>query len=167
MQRYRSVHGVLHPSAGPSRLDQVLLQREIPFRGAVGVINQHQPRIVFQPFRLLDHGLLILPQEHFGKCPKDGNRQWQIPGSDEVLDLQPGNREPFFCLRVLRSRATPSSHLVIRADHLVSIHLIRSSTRRRSHHERHPEDSPGVLTTARQGAAPESVGSRFSSKGGH
>ena len=84
MQRRRSIHRVRHRRARPSRLQQVRLQREIPLRRAVRVIDQHQSGVMFQPFRLLDHGLLVLPQELLRKNPEHPHRQEYVPGRDKI-----------------------------------------------------------------------------------
>ena len=45
------------------RFQMRCLQSEIPFGGTVGVVDQHQVRIVLQPFGLLFHGLAVLLHE--------------------------------------------------------------------------------------------------------
>ena len=57
----RPVHRMRHGEAAFARFQESLLQREIPLRGPVGVVNEHELWIVLQSFRLPDHGLLVLP----------------------------------------------------------------------------------------------------------
>jgi len=81
-----------HGPASPPRLDQVGLQREIPLRRPVRVVDQHQPRIVFQSFRLPDHRLLILAEKDLAEDPENRNRQEeQIPRRHEI---DPANIPP-------------------------------------------------------------------------
>src|SRR6267154_40128 len=88
-QHYRPVYGMHHRRAGSPRLDQVGLQREIPFRRSVRVIDEHQPRIVFQAFGLPDHGLLILTEKNLTKHSENrGRQEKQIPRRHEIDPAQ-------------------------------------------------------------------------------
>ena len=58
MQLHRPIHRML-----PRPIQPRLLQREVPLRRLVGIVNQHQARIVLQPLRLLDHRHLVLPHK--------------------------------------------------------------------------------------------------------
>jgi len=49
VQCYRPIHWVLHRQTAAPGLDQILLQREIPLRRAVRIINQHQSWMCFNP----------------------------------------------------------------------------------------------------------------------
>ena len=64
------------------------IQSEIPFRGAVGVVNQHEMRIVFQAFGLLRHRLRILRDEARAEDANDdvhdGDEAEHIPGSAKI-----------------------------------------------------------------------------------
>src|SRR5712664_3683758 len=84
-QRHRPIHRMHHRRTRPSRFDQVSLQREIPFRWPVRVIDQHQPRIVLQSFRLPDHRFLVLAQKDFAEYLENRNRQKEkIPRRHEI-----------------------------------------------------------------------------------
>lgn len=84
MQGYRAVHGVNHGGAGAAGLEQISLQGEIPLGLTVGIVNEHQPRVVLQAFGLLDHGFLVLAQKRFRERAKQENGDRQIPRGDEV-----------------------------------------------------------------------------------
>src|ERR1700675_343744 len=88
MQRDRSIHRMLHRQSAAPRLNQILLQREIPFRRTVRVINQHQLRIMLQSFRLLDHRFLVLPQKDLREDTEDRNRKRQIPRRAKIDPAQ-------------------------------------------------------------------------------
>ena len=45
-QRYRAGHGVRRRHAGTARFQQIGFQREVPLCGAVGVVDEHEARIV-------------------------------------------------------------------------------------------------------------------------
>jgi hypothetical protein len=47
----------------PHALQPPLFQREVPLRWLVRIVDQHQPRVIPQPLRLLDHRLLVLPHK--------------------------------------------------------------------------------------------------------
>src|SRR5712692_1196438 len=74
-----------HRRARPPRLDQVGLQREIPLRRPVRIVDQHQPRVMLQSLRLPDHRLLILAEKNLAEDPENRNRQKkQIPSRHEI-----------------------------------------------------------------------------------
>jgi len=54
---------MLHRAAGTFGFQVRGFQLEVPFRGAVGVVDQHEVRIVLQAFRLEFHGAAILFDE--------------------------------------------------------------------------------------------------------
>jgi hypothetical protein len=64
------------------------LQPEIPFRGAVGVVDQHQVRIMFQALGLQFHGAAVLLhkfcEDEFQQLGAEGNPAKQIPGGDYI-----------------------------------------------------------------------------------
>ena len=84
VQRHRPIHRMLHRRPHPSRLQQVRLQPEIPLGRSVGVINQHEPRVMLQPLSLQNHCLLILPQKLLRKDPENPDRQKQIPRRHKI-----------------------------------------------------------------------------------
>jgi hypothetical protein len=93
VQCNRSIHRMFHRQSAAPRLNQILLQRKIPFRRTVRVINQHQLRIMLQSFRLPNHRFLILPQKYLRKDAKHRNRKRQIPRRDKIDPAQiPANR---------------------------------------------------------------------------
>ena len=65
-----------------------LLEREVPFGGFVGVIDEHEAWIVAQAVGLLDHSDLILANESRAKEPGDwrdkGGVVKDVPRSDHV-----------------------------------------------------------------------------------
>src|ERR1700694_2780342 len=74
-QRHRPIHRMHPRRTRPPRFDKVSLQREIPFRRPVRIVDQHQPRIVLQSFRLLDHRLLVLAEKNLAEYSENRNRQ--------------------------------------------------------------------------------------------
>src|SRR5882724_496457 len=83
------VQGMHHRRTRPPRLDQVRFQREIPLRRTVRIVDEHKPRIVLQPFRFLNHRLLVLAEKHFAEHAENRNRQKeQIPRRHEVDPAQ-------------------------------------------------------------------------------
>ncbi len=64
------------------------LQLEIPFRGTVGVINQHEMRIVLQSFGLQFHGAAVLLDEFGEDELQQFGTKWQpaeqVPGSNNI-----------------------------------------------------------------------------------
>ena len=71
-------------STGAARLDEIGFEREIPFGGAVRVVDQHEARIVFQALGLADHRFLILPQKGFGESAENEYGKRNIPRGDEI-----------------------------------------------------------------------------------
>lgn len=84
VQSHGARHGMDHRRPRPPRLQMVRLQPEIPFRRPVGIINQHQSRVVLQSLGLQDHRLLVLPQEFLCKYTEDRHWQKQIPSRHEI-----------------------------------------------------------------------------------
>ena len=64
------------------------LQGEIPFGGAVGIVDQHQVRIVFQAFGLALHSLPVLLnklcEDELQQAGTEGQPSKQIPGSNYI-----------------------------------------------------------------------------------
>src|SRR5579859_620302 len=56
----RAVHGMWLGLARTALFQQIRFEREIPFGGAVRVVDQHEARIVLQALGLADHRFLIL-----------------------------------------------------------------------------------------------------------
>lgn len=83
-QRHRPIHRMFRWPTRPPRLQQIRLQREIPFRRTIRIINQHQPRIMLQSLGLLDHRFLILPQKLSCESSKNRYRQKNIPGRHKI-----------------------------------------------------------------------------------
>src|SRR5215469_18122176 len=74
------------------RLQMRGLQLKIPFRGAVGVVDQHQMRIRFQSLRLLGNRLGILRNEARAQNSNDESNHWNkskdVPRSAEIQPAQ-------------------------------------------------------------------------------
>jgi hypothetical protein len=83
VQRHRPAQWML-----PRTLQSSLLQREIPLRWLIRIIDQHQPRIESQPLRLLNHRLLILPHKPPPKECSNRSYKWNpiknIPGRTHI-----------------------------------------------------------------------------------
>ena len=84
MQSHWARQGMDHRRTGSPRFQQVGLQPEIPFRRPVRIIDQHQPRVVLQPFGLQDHRLLVLPQKFLRKYSENPNGHQQVPRRHEI-----------------------------------------------------------------------------------
>src|SRR5439155_9482986 len=63
LQGDRPAHGMFHRLAAAARINPGLLEREEPFGGAVGVVNQHEIGVIAQAFSLLFHCALVLENE--------------------------------------------------------------------------------------------------------
>ena len=63
-------------------------QLEVPFCGAVGIVDQHQVRVVFQTFGLQFHGAAVLFDEfrkdEFQQFGDEGDPAKQIPRGDHI-----------------------------------------------------------------------------------
>ncbi|MCU1252896.1 MAG: hypothetical protein JWQ49_5925 [Edaphobacter sp.] len=72
----------------PRTLQPSLLQRKIPLRRLVRIVDQHQPRIEPQPLRLLHHRLLILPHKPSPEKLSNRSYKWHpiknIPGRTNI-----------------------------------------------------------------------------------
>ena len=83
VQFYRSVDRVLAGAVEAS-----LLQRKVPLGRFVGVVDQHQAGIVLQAFSLLNHRLLVLPDELRAEESRDRREERNVvedvPCSDDV-----------------------------------------------------------------------------------
>ena len=79
---------MVHFCAGALGFEVGGFQLEIPFRWAVGVINQHQMWIVLQAFGLEFHGAAVLldefPEDEFQQAGNEWNPAKKIPGGDDV-----------------------------------------------------------------------------------
>ncbi len=84
VQSHWPVHRMHHRRTRPPRLQQIRLQPEIPLRRPVRIIDQHQPRVVLQPFGLQDHRLLVLPQKFLRKYSENPNGHQQVPRRHEI-----------------------------------------------------------------------------------
>ena len=88
MQSHWAIHRMHHRRTGSSRFQQSRLQPEIPLRWPVRIIDQHQPRIVLQPFGLQDHRLLVLPQKFLRKYPENPYGHQQVPSRHKINTAQ-------------------------------------------------------------------------------
>jgi len=88
MKIYWSLHWVSKYDAGGGRVETGLLQGEVPLGGLVGIVDQHQARIVAEAFRLLDHGDLVLTHkfraEELGNRSDEGDMIENVPRGDDV-----------------------------------------------------------------------------------
>ena len=79
---------MLHLAAGAFRFQMRGLQLEIPFGGTVGVVDQHEMRIVLQAFGLQFHGAAILfdelREDEFQQLGAEGQPAEDVPGGDHV-----------------------------------------------------------------------------------
>ena len=79
---------MLHLSPGAFRFEISGLQLEIPFGGTIGIVNQHEMRIVLQAFGLQFHGAAILLDEfredEFEQARAKRHPAEKIPGGDDV-----------------------------------------------------------------------------------
>src|ERR1039457_2732220 len=75
-------------STGLLHLQVSALQSEIPFCGAIRVVDQHEMRIVLQSFGLEFHGAAVLLDEfcedELQQLGAKGNPAEEVPGSDDV-----------------------------------------------------------------------------------
>ena len=124
MQSHGARHGMNHRRTRPPRLQMVRLQPEIPFRRPVGIINQHQPRIVLQSFGLQDHRLLVLPQKFLRKNPENPNWQKQIPSRHKI---NPAKIAPH------RRHRRPAREPKLPAPNLFRPHIRQNKIDRRRH----------------------------------
>ncbi len=78
-----------------------LLQREIPLRRTVRVVDQHQRRIILQSLRLLNHCLLVLPHKALSKKGSNRGYKWNrienIPRRVNVNAARICNRRSYSC----------------------------------------------------------------------
>jgi hypothetical protein len=77
-----------HRLAGCSGFDPRLLEGEVPFGGAICIINEHEGGVVFQALRLLDHGELVLLHESLTEKTSNRSYKWDvvedIPGGVDI-----------------------------------------------------------------------------------
>ena len=87
-QRNRPRHRVLHLSTRALRLQVCRLQLEIPFCGAVRVVDQHEMWIVLQTFGLQFHGAAVLfdelGEDEFQQLGAEGHPAEDVPSGDYV-----------------------------------------------------------------------------------
>jgi hypothetical protein len=77
----------------PRPLQPRLLQREIPLRRLIRIINQHQPRVKPQPLRLFNHRLLILPHKSRPKKRSNRSYKWHpIKNIPDRTNIDPASR---------------------------------------------------------------------------
>src|SRR5215469_12829966 len=85
LQRNRPGQRMLHRFACTFGFKVCSFQLEIPFRGTVGVVDQHQVRIMLQAFGLKLHGAAVLLdklcEDEFQQLRPKGERAENIPGS--------------------------------------------------------------------------------------
>lgn len=79
---------MFHRRAGAFRFEMRGLQLEIPFGGTVGVVDEHEMRIVLQAFGLQFHGAAVLLDE-FGEDELEelgakGHPAENVPGGHDV-----------------------------------------------------------------------------------
>ena len=87
---------MLHRIAGSFGFEVRGLELEVPFGRTVGVINQHEMRIVLQAFGLEFHGAAVLLDEfgenEFQQLRTEGEPAEEIPGGDDIdAALIPGD----------------------------------------------------------------------------
>src|SRR5438105_6866483 len=82
LQRDRPAHGMLHRLATAARIEAGLLEREVPFGGAVGVVNQHEIGVIAQALSLLFHGALVLANEFLSEEAADRQNQRRGPAKN-------------------------------------------------------------------------------------
>src|SRR5689334_7105724 len=81
---------------GGLSIEARLLQPEIPFGWPIGIVDQHQRRVVPEAVCLFDHRLLVLPHE--ARAEEASNRcdEWHViedvPGGD-YIDAAGGRRD--------------------------------------------------------------------------
>ena len=73
---------MLHRLTGAARVEPGLLQREVPFGGAVGVVDEHEVGVVLQANCLALHGLLVLAYKFLAKEAANGQHQWSRPAKN-------------------------------------------------------------------------------------
>jgi len=77
-----------HFASASASFQMGCLQGEIPFGGAVGIVDQHQVRIVFQALGLSLHSLPILldkfGEDELQQARTKGQPSEEVPGSDYV-----------------------------------------------------------------------------------
>src|SRR6516225_1039791 len=87
LQRHRTADRVAE-FPGFSRVEPRLLQLEVPLRGPVGVIDEHQVRVVLQALGLLLHGFAVLLDElgkhELQQVGTEGQPAEQVPCRDHV-----------------------------------------------------------------------------------
>src|ERR1700676_4837561 len=95
-QRHRPAHRMLKLAAVLLYLEHGVLQTEIPFCRTVGVVDQHEVRIVFQALGLQFHGAAILlyefSEDEFQQLGAEGNPAEQIP-CGHYVDAAPVARD--------------------------------------------------------------------------
>jgi hypothetical protein len=92
-----------------------LLQSEVPLRRLVRIVDQHQPRIEPQPFRLLNHRLLILPHKPPPKKRSNRSYKWHpIKNIPSRTHINPASRS-----RHRRHRGQTRKPLLPRPDRLI------------------------------------------------
>src|SRR5579872_7626114 len=79
---------MLHRLAGALGFEVRGFQLEIPFGGAVGIVDQHQVWIVLHAFGLHFHGAAILFDELSKNKFQEPGNEWnpskEVPGGDDV-----------------------------------------------------------------------------------
>jgi hypothetical protein len=99
----------------PCPLQPSLLQREIPLRRLIRIVDQHQPRIEPQPLRLLNHRLLVLPYKPRPKKRSNRSYKWHpIKNIPRRAHINPASRS-----RNRRHRSQTRKPLLPSPDRLI------------------------------------------------
>src|SRR5579872_2091819 len=87
-QCYRTGQGMSEFCAGAFRFEVRGFQLEVPFRRTVGVVNQHEMRIVLQALGLEFHSAAVLldkfSKDEFQQFCTEGKPAKKVPGGDHV-----------------------------------------------------------------------------------
>lgn len=88
LERDRTLHGVLHFATVALGFEVGSLQLKIPFSGPVGIVDEHEMRVVLQTFSLEFHSAPVLLHKFPENILQDLRNEWypakQVPGSDHV-----------------------------------------------------------------------------------
>src|SRR5262249_35869876 len=88
LQSYRPSQRMAEFASGLFHVEHSLLESEIPFGGTVGVVDQHQVRVVLQAFGLNFHSAAVLFDEFCEHEFQYLRPEWypakNIPGRDNV-----------------------------------------------------------------------------------
>ena len=82
-----------------------LLQLEIPARGAIGIVDKHEGRMILQADGLLFHRVLILADECLRKHAKNRARVRSGPPAPRKADISTLHKPDILTLRLQRQPA--------------------------------------------------------------